>query len=312
MKRTITILSIFAIALSATAQTPGYTATSLYDDFATAAEYSEVNPVDPMLPEGAYWWGKAALGTDPTANAATNLEQCFLDHKTDVTRSGNGKMDVIVTQGSKCWQPMGLSTKLDLSQNATFEIEVTNNSSTTSIYFNVAISDVNKKVINSNNVGANYALVSIAPGETKTLEGDFTGGNHKVWVNGNATLTSGLDFTQVVGLDLTFVNAVQPEANGWEPEAISDVSVSVNSVKIGLGSAASTSSVSIDDFSMYPNPSNGQTVNFSTQLETVQVYNSLGQLLLSEVNVSSIDVSTLTTGVYVVKTNLETKKLFVK
>lgn len=311
MKKTITILSMLVVALSATAQTPGYTATSLYDDFATAEEYSDLNPADPAAPDGAYWWGKAALGTDPAASAASNADPCFVAHKSAITRSGNGKMDVVVTQGSECWQPMGLSTKLDLSQNATFDVEVTNNSAT-SLYFTVALSDVSKNAINANSSKANFDVTPIAPGETKVLAGDFTGGFHKKWVNGVAEFSNTFDFTQVVGLDLTFVNASQPESNNWGPEAITDVSVSVNYVKLGTGTPQSASSVSTDDFSMYPNPSNGGTVNFSTQLESVQVYNSLGQLLTSATNTSSIDASGLTTGVYVVKTNLGTKKLFIK
>ncbi|MFT6746365.1 MAG: hypothetical protein ACJAZ2_000704 [Glaciecola sp.] len=310
MKKTITILSIFAVALSATAQTPGYTATSLYDDFATNTEYVDANAADPLNPDGAFWWGKAALGTDPSGTAENNADACYTEHKSSFTRSGSGKMDVVVSQKSECWQPMGLSTKLDLSQNATFSVEVTNNSSTVSIYFNVSLSDASKNVINANSVKANFALTSIAPGETMTLSGDFTGGFKKSWPG--PTYTNTFDFTKVVGLDLTFVNASQPETNNWGPEAISDVSVSVNSVKLGSGTPQSTTSAASTDFSMYPNPSNGGTVNFSAQLESVQVYNSLGQLLSSANNVSNINTSGLTTGVYVVKTNLGTKKLFVK
>jgi hypothetical protein len=311
MKKTITILSMFAVAISATGQTAGYTTTSLYDDFATTEEYVEANPTDPTKPEGAFWWGKAALGTEATATAANNADPCFLEHKSVITRSGNGKMGVVVSQKSECWQPMGLSTKLDLSKNATFDVEITNNSAV-SLYFNVALSDVSKNVINSNSSKANYALTSVAPGETKTLSGDFTGGFHKVWVAGVATYTSTFDFTQVIGLDLSFVNASQPETNNWGPEAITDVNVSVNSVKLGAGTTKTASTLAASVFSMYPNPTNGGVVNFSTQLETVQVYNSLGQLLVAGSNTSSIDTSTLPTGVYFVTTNLGTKKLFVK
>jgi len=308
MKRTFTILSLCAVTLSATAQTPGYTATSLYDDFATTVVYTDPNPTDTLNPDGGFWWGKSATGVDP--NAPTNTDQCFLDHKTAITRSGSGKMDVVVTQGNKCWQPMGVSTKLDLSNNATFEIEVTNNSSTVSVYFNVSLSDESKNVLNANSSKANYALTSIAPGETKILSGDFTGGYYKAWPGPVYTQT--FDYSKVVGLDLTFVNATQPETNAWEPEPITDVSVSVNYVKIGTGTAQSVNTNVINDFTMYPNPNSGDQLNFSTQLASVQVFNSLGQLLLSESNTSTVNIAGLTTGVYVVRTDLGTKKLYVK
>ena len=83
----------------------------------------------------------------------------------------------------------------------------------------------------------------------------------------------------------------------------------------------STNSMSINtDFSIYPNPSNVGYVNISSnESETIQVnvYDILGkQVINAAVASGRLDVSTLNTGVYIVKltqgTATTTKKLIVQ
>ena len=73
----------------------------------------------------------------------------------------------------------------------------------------------------------------------------------------------------------------------------------------------------IENFKMYPNPTNGNKVYFSVNEEfVVNVYNVLGKLILTKkvnVNNNQIDISNFSKGIYLVKVNLEnqtiTKKL---
>jgi len=64
-------------------------------------------------------------------------------------------------------------------------------------------------------------------------------------------------------------------------------------------------------FKVYPNPSNREVVRFN-QVQDVKVYDTLGKLVLSAKNASSIDTKSFNTGIYFIKTaNGLTKKLIV-
>jgi hypothetical protein len=313
MKRKIFTLAFTAAALIASAQTPGYTSTSLYDDFANTEDYSEANPVDPNYPEGAYWWGKANTGVNPDdANDPNNTDACYLANKYAITRAGNNKLAVTVSQDSKCWQPFGVSTKLNLANNATFEVSITNTGSD-AIYFDIALIDENKKVINADGSGNNFRFLSIAPNETKVLSGDFAGGKHKTWVNGSATLSSGLDLSKVVEVDFTVVNADQPEGNDWEPVAITNATFTINYLKLGLTTAGnSLSESSVNSISIYPNPAQSEQVTFSQTLTNVKVYNAIGELVVVQAQAEKLDVSTLSQGVYFLTSTQGSSKLIVQ
>lgn len=65
-------------------------------------------------------------------------------------------------------------------------------------------------------------------------------------------------------------------------------------------------------FKVYPNPSNRELVRFN-QAQDIKVYDTLGKLILSAKNVSSIDTKSFNSGIYFIKTaNGVTKKLIVK
>ncbi|MFM7022027.1 MAG: T9SS type A sorting domain-containing protein [Flavobacteriales bacterium] len=308
MKRIFTLLLLTATVSMVSAQTPGYRKKAIYDDFASATPYADPNPADPNYPDGIYWWGKDALGN---SSQPSNTDPCFAANKYAITRSGNGKMNLVVTQGSNCWMPMGISTKLDLSGNATFEVSVTNTSSI-ALYFDIALVDENKKFINCDANGDNYRVLSIAPNETKVFSGDFTGGQHKTWVNGTPTFSTGLDLLKVVEIDFTIVNADQPESNGWGPLAITDATFTFNYVKIGNVAGTGVSEISNKMISVYPNPSQDGMVTFSQQLTNVNVYNTMGQLLLSANSATKLDISTLSAGIYVLQSNEGQSKLVVE
>ncbi len=306
MKRIFTLL-LLVISAAAIAQTPGYKATSLYDDFGTSTPYADPDPIDPMYPDGIYWWGKEQTGSNPDVG---NTDACYMANKYSLTRTGNQKLDIVVSQGNKCWQPMGISTKVDLSGNSKFEVSITNTSSFP-IYFDIAIVDNTKKFINCDADGKNYNVPSIAAGETKIFSGDFAGGQHKSWPG--PTFTTGLDFTKVVEVDFTIVNADQPEVNEWQPYAITDATVTLNYFKLGAVGGVGINDISGKDMlSIYPNPANSSVVNFSQQLTNVNLYNTVGQLMLSANSATKLDISTLSAGIYMLTSTQGMSKLIVE
>ena len=287
------------------AQTAGYTKTSLFDDFISVKPYSDPNPADTTKPDGIFWWGKDLGGT--------SVDPCYNSNMYTLSRTGNGKLDVTVSQGNKCWQPMGIATKLDLTQNATFEISITNNSSE-ALYFNITAVDSDKKVTSCDFNGKNFAVSSLAAGATKVLSGDFTGGMRKVWINGTSSLVSGADISKIIGIDMTIVNANQPEINEWNPLPITDASITINYLKVGAQSNANgiNDDLKIANFSISPNPSSGSVVDFSQVLTHVSVSNLLGQVLLTKNNTNTLNVSSLSQGIYILSSNVGTKTLIIE
>ena len=66
------------------------------------------------------------------------------------------------------------------------------------------------------------------------------------------------------------------------------------------GEGTSVSSVSSEEFSFYPNPAK-DVLNFSAELKEVNLYSLQGQLVLSQQNASSINVSALARGMYIIR-----------
>lgn len=308
-KITTTFLMLAAFALQA--QTPGYTSTSIYDDFATTVAYTETHPEDTLNPQGVYWWGKANTGANPNnVNDPKNSSACYLANKYAFTRTGNGKLDFTVSQGSECWEPFGISTKLDLSSNSQFEVSITNTSSA-AIYFDILLVDETKKIVNANESGVNFSVASIAPNETKVFSGNFAGGKHKTWPG--PVLSGGLDFSKIVEIDFTVVSADQPENNNWGPVAITDYTFTLNYFK--LGSALSSSveeKFNAKTISIYPNPAENGFVTFSQTLNNVNVYNNVGQVVYSAASANRFDVSDFSAGMYLISSNEGVSKLIVK
>jgi len=308
MKRIFTLLLLIASA-TINAQTPGYTKTSIYDDFATSTPYADPNPANPNTPDGIYWWGKDSLGN---SSNPSNTDPCFAENKYVLSRLGNKKLNVTVTQGNNCWLPMGISTKLDLSKNATFAVSITNTSSYP-IYFDISLIDSAKNVINCDDQGNNFYLLSIAAGATQVLSGDFTGGQHKVWTNGVASFTTGLNLAKVIEIDFTIVNADQPEDNAYGPLPITDATATINYLKMGAASGTGVNEIGGKKMiSVYPNPTQASVVTFSQQLTNVQLFNTVGQILLTANIAKSLDISSLSAGIYMLSSNEGISKLIVE
>lgn len=70
----------------------------------------------------------------------------------------------------------------------------------------------------------------------------------------------------------------------------------------------STASVSITDFKIYPNPTNGLVyIKSPEKIKKIIVYNSVGQQILRKENQSEIDLSSLPKGMYIVTVESENK-----
>ncbi|MAB39839.1 MAG: hypothetical protein CL528_06155 [Aequorivita sp.] len=71
-------------------------------------------------------------------------------------------------------------------------------------------------------------------------------------------------------------------------------------------------------FSIYPNPTNGVlSINSSSTVSEITIYNNIGQLLFTFKEKNQIDISTLSKGIYFVKIKdengqTETKKVIKK
>lgn len=81
------------------------------------------------------------------------------------------------------------------------------------------------------------------------------------------------------------------------------------------GEFTSLSDLSHSTINLYPNPSSGQMVMITGQVESYQIYNSSGQLVSNVENEELIDISAFGSGIYVVvintKSGAESKKLTV-
>lgn len=119
----------------------------------------------------------------------------------------------------------------------------------------------------------------------------------------------------------------QPDGRVWKeakfsftvPEGVTRVRFAYWSNDTGFNfmddaSMVEDTTASIDDlkkfnFSAYPNPaSNNLTVSASKNIENVEIFNLIGQKLLSltpNTNNKTIDVSNLNTGVYILKATIE-------
>ncbi|MDA9093011.1 endonuclease [Polaribacter sp.] len=84
----------------------------------------------------------------------------------------------------------------------------------------------------------------------------------------------------------------------------------------GIGSHSATLSVpenNLENFQVYPNPNNGNTLYFNTTKEIqINVYSILGKLIKNEtvtIEKKNIDISTLSNGIYLLKITSENKSI---
>ncbi|MFY0626740.1 MAG: T9SS type A sorting domain-containing protein [Reichenbachiella sp.] len=117
---------------------------------------------------------------------------------------------------------------------------------------------------------------------------------------GNVLTISGDPFTEGVQYTVTVTtDATDAYGVALEEELVFSFR-SFGDFVTDLGSELNAS----DIFSVYPNPANN-VISFSNDVSMVQIYNATGQLVLNKREVSSINISALNPGVYVVKASVE-------
>ncbi|WP_374401491.1 T9SS type A sorting domain-containing protein [Flavobacterium sp.] len=146
---------------------------------------------------------------------------------------------------------------------------------------------------------ANTALEVVA-GDIFFYNADATGGQ-----NGSTITLSGPSFTNLT-TPVTFrFYGYNAEAAGGN-FSIDDVAISGN-----VTTLSSSSFDAIEGLTMYPNPLKGNTLFITSTANAemnVKIYNVLGKEVLStKVNNTSVDVSNLASGVYMVKITEEGK-----
>ncbi|MDP5105215.1 MAG: endonuclease [Polaribacter sp.] len=138
----------------------------------------------------------------------------------------------------------------------------------------------------------------------------FTGGsgNLNVLVNGNIVGTLPYDTEQktttISNINVAGNISIEITRAGSEADR-----VIIDDLTWTCYSTLSTIDESLETFKMYPNPVNGNTIYFNTNKNiSVQIFTILGQLVksakITESN-NSIDISSLSKDVYVVKMNID-------
>lgn len=340
MKKTLlSLMCVGAAAFSFAQTTPGtctnvgLDANGVYDDF------SSKQPIyHQSTGEGFFDFGNDSLGSVITT----------------MRDSATGMLDVKVSQPYAStpgtgYQPFGFSFgkdtsmtpakpfTVDLSNDATFSFDITNNSdSTLTVQF--AVQDVNGNLINTDSTAKGttfgnaykYALGTVmsggsplSPGETRTISGSLAKGYYSNY--STSQYDSTFDYTQVQTILVTVVNGHQNAADGYKPFALDTAKVSIDNFK--LGSCPTVLSVfkpiiSTAQVNVFPNPSSSNvTVSYTAGSNAVVKIANLSGVTMKTVEANganaTFDVSDLTPGMYIVTVEVNgsavsTEKLFVR
>ena len=182
--------------------------------------------------------------------------------------------------------------------------------------------------------------IDVTPGKTYTFSFWFYNSFNTNPINarikdftGDATTLPFLTLTPIVpdtgsnATDATMYGTRQPDGRVWKeakfsfsvPEGVTRVRFQYWSNDTGFNfiddvTMVESSTASVEDlkqfnFSAYPNPaSNNLTISASKNIENVEIFNLIGQKVISltpNTNNKSIDVSNLNSGVYILKATIE-------
>ena len=155
---------------------------------------------------------------------------------------------------------------------------------------------------------------TFAPGVSGTTGGD-------VWYNSRTVsliAVTALDNNPNAGFRV--VSAFDPTTNNYNSSTMMPIVYAVTGTSrfdmvtiladnnLGIDQFSATNS----DFTIFPNPSNKEVVNFN-QIQDIEVFDVSGKLVLKVKNTKSIDTKSFNAGVYIIKTTTGiTRKLIVK
>lgn len=321
MKKLVLSVFTFAIAINVNAQTcvSKFSPSVAYDDFSSAT--------DPSNPDfsGMYTWGDPTLAGDTAVDKNPAFQAVLTRNAT------TGMLDAVVTQGRDGYVPYGISFGdskgdktgvpfyLDLTNDKTFSVTVTNNSTITDIKFRMTIQDAAGKEIDTYKAGLdagwadgpykNTIEMAVDKGQTATLSGTYDGGGKADYTT-NSYVT-GLDFTKVAGIYFTVINKAQDALDGYKHLGVTDVPVSIDVVRVGACPLSSINeAATYANSSLYPNPTSDVT-NVTLDLnEVANVKIALTDMFGKQVKVvaegryssinEKVNVSDLAKGVYTV------------
>lgn len=317
MNKIILTLGILLVPLYAVKAQSGICLGGFTEEFSVSSDFKDPqNPADYIDPHqlgGLYWW---FYKRDPSFYIPS-------------MNTPNKTLDVNLNIKANRYEPINISfgllpgtnTKrtMDLSKNFDYEL-VIKNTGTSKIIVRFGANDVNGNQISLNghptsaNAWAATIQMVIPPGETATLNhttpngngltnlGTFLGCSGVAWNNGIATVLTNFDYTKVTGVDMIVIDGAN------NPPKNLKGSIQIQKVRVGdvscldIVSGADHASVDVPSGICYPNPVTNGMIYFNESVSFVQIFDMRGHLVKSVFNVDDMDISTLSQGMYLVKT----------
>ena len=244
----IFLLSTFITICAITKAQDFISPTGFMEDFNSSAKTAGPNSYE------INWYGKQDIGSD-TGNICKGDTSCIAMGATR-TRSGNGKLDLLITRNKFDWTALGMTLGnnsggyVDISSGNyanTVEFSMTNtNSKTIEVYFEFHSNGDAKKAVNGDAQGMPWYL-PLAAGETKVFPITLIGALKQSWIYDenyckntlNGTFNSGKCIYNE-GFDLKKLSAVQlyimgeaTMATTWYPAVLKSAPFSINYIKGG-------------------------------------------------------------------------------
>ncbi|MCX6182044.1 MAG: T9SS type A sorting domain-containing protein [Bacteroidetes bacterium] len=338
MKRIL--LSIFAIASIGASAQDMIKATGFNEDFTTTGPTTDGT-------YSIYWWGKEAVGQSADCDLMAGAEKTKCEaFGTTRTRSGNGTLQLSVTQGVDGWSPIGFS--LGNGDNSQFinissgqaagkvEVSLKNEgASDIEVYFTFTSNNDKAKIASGLADATKFGGV-VAAGATYTTSYDLSAAKRVVWlgavnsanctgtmVGDNCVTDAGFSTSALSGVEFSINGAGASINNVWQQPAITNLPVAVYYIRGGATAVGISDVTSTSNLNIFPSPANDVVnVNFEAKENvTVSITDITGRVMLTQnVNAGTqalkFNVSTFSEGMYFVNiagaSGSHTEKLMVK
>ena len=101
-----------------------------------------------------------------------------------------------------------------------------------------------------------------------------------------------------------FVTGTVVGIASFDSDTLDYVSTVIYVAKLGNSSVSFEENFTSNEISIYPNPSNG-IFKISKNVKTIEVFNLMGELILSQGNINEINLNAFPSGMYVARVNGE-------
>ncbi len=280
-----------------------------------------------------------------TVGANCEWDSAYFKYTT--SRQGDGFLNYTLWQPYGKYEPVGVgfgfthnggdstANVLDLSNNASVSFTFTNTSEY-DLIVKVLLQDINGNTLNSlghSTIGNTYVdeVLFQAPA-LSTVDASFVdNAGNTVGINfvpepgdkayfanypldacgigGTPVHDTIFDYTQVVGVMITVVNALNAgKSDGYKPYELDSLTFGISKFFVGNTSAVvglADNFLAKPTFKVYPNPvsNNGGIVNFEMEVKDVKVMNGVGQIVYSAPSASSLNVTNYQKGLYVIQSS---------